>query len=519
MGQPTYGQALLLPAEALLRFVPAKNFAGTVSLRYRAWDQTQGVAYTSFNLNTITLAGSSAFSAGVQTVPLTIEPVNDAPVLKGDAELSLGSIPEDTITPPGVNVASLLAGNVSDSDTDALSGIAIVATDGLSHGTWQYSSNGGTSWTNMGQPTYGQALLLPAEALLRFVPAKNFAGTVSLRYRAWDQTQGAAYTPFNLSTITLAGSSAFSAGMQTVPLVVLPVNDAPVLKGNANLSLGTIPENTANPRGVSVASLLAENVTDSDTDALSGIAVVAADGLSHGAWQYSSDGGITWANMGIVHYAQALLLPAEVLLRFVPAKNFAGTVSLRYRAWDQTQGMPYKPFNLNAITLGGSGAFSGGVQTVPLVVQSVNDAPSIVGISPNVGYKLNAPAILLASTAAVKDPDTVSFTEGYLKAEIVSGADAGDRLTIGGPFKLVQGRLLWNGTTDIGWIQTGGEPGNSLLVIHFNQNATRYRVEQLVRSLKYGTIAGKAKGTRIVELSVSDGTDTGDVVRLNVQVA
>jgi acetyl esterase/lipase len=519
MGQPTYGQALLLPAEALLRFVPAKNFAGTVSLRYRAWDQTQGAAYTSFNLNTITLAGSSAFSAGVQTVPLTTEPVNDAPVLKGNAELSLGSIPEDTITPPGVNVASLLAGNVSDSDTDALSGIAIVATDGLSHGTWQYSSNGETSWTNMGQPTYSEALLLPAEALLRFVPAKNFAGTVSLRYRAWDQTQGTPYKPFNLNTITLGGSGAFSGGVQTVPLVVQPVNDAPVLKGNADLSLGTIPEDAANPPGVSVASLLAGNATDSDTDALSGIAIVAADELSQGAWQYSSNGGTSWTNMGTVHYAQALLLPAEALLRFVPAKNFAGTVSLRYRAWDQTQGTPYKPFNLNTITLGGSSAFSGGVQTVPLVVQPINDAPNIVGTSPNIGYTLNSPAILLASTAAVKDPDTVSFTAGFLKVEIVGGADAGDRLTIGGPFKVVQGRLLWNGTTDMGWIQTGGEPGNSLLVIHFNENATRYRVEQLVRSLKYGTIASQAKGTRVIELSVSDGTNVGDVVRLNVQVS
>ena len=62
------------------------------------------------------------------------------------------------------------------------------------NGTWQYSTNGGTTWSAFGSPGTTTARLLAADAntYVRFVPNANWNGTVSngLTFRAWDQTSG-----------------------------------------------------------------------------------------------------------------------------------------------------------------------------------------------------------------------------------------------------------------------------------------------------------------------------------------
>ncbi|MGQ0752034.1 MAG: DUF4347 domain-containing protein, partial [Betaproteobacteria bacterium] len=128
---------------------------------------------------------------------------NAAPVLSGANDLS--PISEDATSNPGALVSDLIAGQVTDADAGALRGIAVTAVDD-SNGTWQYSTNGGTSWTDFGAASATSARLLAADAntYVRFVPDANFNGTVTngLTFRAWDQTTGTAGATADTTALT-----------------------------------------------------------------------------------------------------------------------------------------------------------------------------------------------------------------------------------------------------------------------------------------------------------------------------
>ena len=73
------------------------------------------------------------------------------------------------------------------------------------NGTWQYSTDGGGSWSAFGTPTAAAARLLGADSannLIRFVPSANYNGSVDpgLTFAHVDQTAGANDAPANVST-------------------------------------------------------------------------------------------------------------------------------------------------------------------------------------------------------------------------------------------------------------------------------------------------------------------------------
>ena len=72
-----------------------------------------------------------------------------------------------------------------------------------------------------------------------------------------------------------------------------------------------------------------------------GIAVTAVDDR-HGTWQYTTDGGATWANFGSVDVSRARLLVADpdTAVRFAPNADWVGTVpvGLTFHAWDRSSG-------------------------------------------------------------------------------------------------------------------------------------------------------------------------------------
>src|SRR5262249_30453634 len=159
-----------------------------------------------------------------------------------------------------------------------------------SHGSWQYATDGVT-WNALGTVAPGSARLLMADAdtRVRFVPAADFNGNVpaALTFLAWDgsngQTEGALAD-------TTTGSSAYSAASATASISVTPVNDAPVLDGQAT-TLSGMSVNQLNTSGTLVSTLLSGHTSDVDGDSV-GIAITAADN-GHGSWQYTRDGGST----------------------------------------------------------------------------------------------------------------------------------------------------------------------------------------------------------------------------------
>ncbi|MCA9098012.1 MAG: hypothetical protein KDA36_06490, partial [Planctomycetaceae bacterium] len=82
-------------------------------------------------------------------------------------------------------------GGISDADLGAMQGIAIIGANQLS-GLWQYTTNGGTNWTDIGATSSAHALMLASNSntRLRFTPSPGYTGTVGFTFVAWDVSSG-----------------------------------------------------------------------------------------------------------------------------------------------------------------------------------------------------------------------------------------------------------------------------------------------------------------------------------------
>jgi hypothetical protein len=214
--------ALLLSAGASVRFLPVPDQAGPVSFTWQAWDQSQGTAGTLYH---ITAAGDpSAFSAATATATLTINPGPQVPIWTGSASALTPVLPGTySLTgsqPAGDTVAAIFGALFADGTNSANPAIAVMALTGTVNGTWQYSRDGGTTWTSFGNVSAKQARLLSASDRIRFVPRAGFVGTATLSALAWDGTGGS-----DGGTATARGS-AFSS---TALIAMCLVNTAPTL--------------------------------------------------------------------------------------------------------------------------------------------------------------------------------------------------------------------------------------------------------------------------------------------------
>lgn len=169
--------------------------------------------------------GNSVSASRSLTVQVTGR--NDAPDLVGPGPLA--AVMEDSTSPSGTPVSTLIAGLETDRDGSDTPGIAVIGLDST-HGLWQYTLNGGATWLDFGAVSDSAARLLRADELtaVRFVPNANWNGAVpaGLSYRAWDGTSGTAGLLADASVN--GGTTAFSATAVSAGTTVLPVNDAPV---------------------------------------------------------------------------------------------------------------------------------------------------------------------------------------------------------------------------------------------------------------------------------------------------
>ena len=150
---------------------------------------------------------------------------------------------------------------------------------------------------------------------------------------------------------------------------IMPVNDAPVLTP-ASPQFTSITEDTANGSGQTLTSLLGMSLSDPDASAALGIALHGVTG-SYGQWQYSTNAGTSWADVGTVSESAALLLRGSDLLRWQP-----DTTNGSYAGWDHSAGNAGSKVSLAA--RGGTTAFSTDSNTMNLAVTSVADSPRLI---------------------------------------------------------------------------------------------------------------------------------------------
>jgi hypothetical protein len=336
---PAHAAAFTLNADGSFSYTPTANYNGADSFVFTA--------------------GDGSLSSTPATVRLTVTAVNDAPVLVGTNDMA--GINRNPVSNPGTLVADLVSGHVSDADAASLSGIAVTAVDNT-NGAWQYSIDGGSTWSAFGAPGAATARLLAADVatFVRFVPIANFSGTVAngLTYKAWDQTSGLAGG--TADTTGSGGATAFSAATASASITVTAANTAPTLTGSNNLA--AVNEDAVTNGGTLVSALIAGFTSDADPGALTGIAVTAVDN-TNGAWQYSLDNGAVWTAFGSPTASSARLLAADAgtYVRFVPNADWNGTVAngITFRAWDRSTGVA----GSTADTTGLSGTFRDNFQT------------------------------------------------------------------------------------------------------------------------------------------------------------
>jgi hypothetical protein len=129
--------------------------------------------------------------------------------------------------PAGDTVAAVFGAFYNVDVSGAKAGIAVTGLTGSTGGVWQYSLDGGTTWTAFGAVSAGSARLLSGSDRIRFVPAGGFAGTVTLTAYAWDGTSGSdGGTAILNGRGKTGGGTAFSATTLTATCLV---NTAPVL--------------------------------------------------------------------------------------------------------------------------------------------------------------------------------------------------------------------------------------------------------------------------------------------------
>ncbi|MCA9097752.1 MAG: metallophosphoesterase, partial [Planctomycetaceae bacterium] len=350
IGPVSNDAARLLASDAntRLRFVPNAGFLGEAKVAFVAWDQTEGV--NGGTGITKGRGGHSTFSLSYDYASIFV--VNAAPVLNNSGNPMLDQITLNVPggSNPGTLVSDIIArmgpsGGITDANPGALSGIAINGLTNTANGSWQFTVNNGTNWTPFSVAGNFDARLLYADGntRIRYVPNGGFLGEAKFAFVAWDRTTGANGGVANVNN--RGGTTPYSLAYEYASIKV--VNTAPVLTPSNSSTFDGILMNEpagSNP-GTLVSTLISRmgpsgGITDADPGTSLGIAVVGMTGTSTGTWQYTINGGTTWAALGAPSSSVARLLAADgnTRIRYVPNAGFVGIAKIAFVGWDQTSG-------------------------------------------------------------------------------------------------------------------------------------------------------------------------------------
>jgi len=201
---PTISTARLLLRDenTRIRFIPAANFNGTIDdgITFHAWDQSESAVGEVFDAS-IT-GGNSSFSIASETVSITINPINDAPVLT------------TPITNLQTNEDEAFNLNVVNTFEEVDAGDVITLTATLADDTAL------PSWLTFDGTTFSG------------LPSNEDVALLGMKVIATDNQGATAIDEFELEVVNI----------NDAPMVINPISNQEALQGEAYDF--TIPENT-----------------------------------------------------------------------------------------------------------------------------------------------------------------------------------------------------------------------------------------------------------------------------------
>jgi hypothetical protein len=315
----------------------------TTLLRNITFSSTSENPATTLRTVHVAVSDGDGGTSTAVTKSVSVTRINDAPVLSAGLP-TLGSIAEDTTSPAGVLVSSFANPLIYDPDSGSVKGIAVVGSTEKLNGTWQFSINGGTTWTALESPSDTAARLLAPENLVRFIPNANYSGGPQLKFRAWDRTDGAGVGNVVDTTNQRGGTGAYSVNQLSARLTIAPVNDAPLLTLSG--SVGYVRN--------APAVVLAPNATVADIDSAnfdggelrvriligghantlaigSGFTVDGEDNVFFGETLIGkrTSSGIGTSELRVLFNANATKTVVQSLIRSITYSNFGGSAGRR----------------------------------------------------------------------------------------------------------------------------------------------------------------------------------------------
>ena len=355
----------------------------------------RNVTFENVSSNPSTAQRSVKFSVtdgdgGVSSIvskTIVINDVNVAPVITGANNLT--AIDEDAFNNGGMLVSDLISGWITDADPAALLGIAVVGVDNT-NGSWEFSTNGGSTWTAFGSPGTDAARLLAAnpDTFVRFVPDPNWNGTVTngITFHAWDQTDGINGDEVDLLASgnvrdqfdTVSYSNTDGSAAWTSDWVEFDDNNS-AASGNVRVEAGKLHLDNLDggaPESITRSADLSDAVTATltfDYDAFGG------GGLDTVAFEISNDGGNSWTlleSMDVIgniagsksyDLESFTTLTADMQIRFRILAGFDGAGE--HINFDNVD------ISYNGTGIGGSSSVSAATASSSITVNAINDAP------------------------------------------------------------------------------------------------------------------------------------------------
>ena len=421
-GSVSGSAALLLDDSTYVRYVPDGDNGESAAITFAAWDQTSGTASTNDSASTADVtgggSGTSPYSSGTAQGTLVVDAINDDPTLTG--LVSDITVVEDTAS--NVDLSAVTLSDVDSGSND----ITLTITAGA--GTLAASDSGGVTIGNTGT----SAITLTGTVS----EIDTYLNTASnIQYTGASDASGNDATTLTI-TANDGGNSGTGGGtdvaLGTVNVDITGVNDAPTLSAGPYTFTATDEDTTTT--GVLVSTILGGTTSsDPDNDTL-GVAVTTTSG--NGTWQFSTDNS-TWTAFGSVSGSAALLLDDSTYVRYVPDGDNGESAAITFAAWDQTSGTASTNGSASTadVTGGGSGTspYSSGTAQGTLVVDAINDDPTLTGLVSDItvvedtASNVDLSAVTLSDVDSGSNDITLTITAG---AGTLAASDSGG-VTIG----------------------------------------------------------------------------------------
>jgi len=558
----TVTNALLVTVEdsTHIRFVPDLDFYGSAELSFVAWDGSRVPQRAAGSRSDATYtAATGAFSEASATFTITVGAVNDSPIINDITPVALIPIIEDDLLlQASWNDVSEIAKSIAATDVDGpdVLGVAIIFSNTVGRGVWQYSVDAGVSFVDIADDVSPSAAVLlsgsvPATTYLRFVPVANIAGDVSLTLAAWDETSFTTGVQDISDPDFVIGP--FSPNTIDLELEIMNVNDSPVLLTDTqpeilvedeipfkNTGLTSMKISTLFPTALSIGKTTVYE--DVDEFSVLGVVVVGLDN-THGDWSWECPPDALYYPFvggeieGVVYKADptvnhGTVLGPECRIRFGPDTDFNSEYdlegelwatdvrpSITFKAWDRTGDSESTAFGTSGIdTMVPGGAFdefSDETAKFYISIESVNDMP-VTAVHSGAGNYLtsytedqaDSVPIINSTGTLISDPDNAK-----LKSVVVTLTNAEDN---------TDEVLEWD--SDIAAIQGAVTRAGNLLTLTLTpaSGTTEYahQFTAALQSIAYKNTAVEATpSSRIFQFYAVDAQDgQGPTVSSEVEV-